>query len=107
MVDLCVFYVILIFRVWVIPSGLVWFLVLIKLVSLDKIRCESLMHKTKMDAQPKLFLRIVPNNANITLIIINTEFDMTKLGFFSIPFDYMGVSIYDYVISIFFFFLIY
>lgn len=51
-----------------------------------------------MDAQPELFFQVVTNNANITLIIINNGIDMTKLGIVSIPFDYMGANIYDYVI---------
>lgn len=53
-----------------------------------------------MDAQPELFFQVVTNNANITLIIINNGIDMTKLGIVSIPFDYMGANMYDYVISI-------
>ncbi|GFZ06445.1 heat shock-like protein [Actinidia rufa] len=46
--------------------------------ALDKIRFESLMDKSKLDAQPELFIRIVPDKANKTLSIIDSGVGMTK-----------------------------
>uniref|UniRef100_A0A165ZJY7 Histidine kinase/HSP90-like ATPase domain-containing protein n=1 Tax=Daucus carota subsp. sativus TaxID=79200 RepID=A0A165ZJY7_DAUCS len=46
--------------------------------ALDKIRFESLTDKTKLDAQPELFIRIVPDKANKTLSIIDSGVGMTK-----------------------------
>ncbi|KAK3439611.1 hypothetical protein EUGRSUZ_C04059 [Eucalyptus grandis] len=42
------------------------------------IRYESLADKSKLDAQPELFIRLVPNKANKTLSIIDSGVGMTK-----------------------------
>ncbi|KAG6524457.1 hypothetical protein ZIOFF_014366 [Zingiber officinale] len=42
------------------------------------IRFEGLTDKSKLDAQPKLFIRLVPDKANKTLSIIDSGIDMTK-----------------------------
>ncbi|CAN6869015.1 unnamed protein product [Brassica oleracea] len=46
--------------------------------ALDKIRFESLMDKSKLDGQPELFIRLVPDKANKTLSIIDSGIGMTK-----------------------------
>ncbi|XP_057962919.1 heat shock cognate protein 80-like [Malania oleifera] len=46
--------------------------------ALDKIRFESLTEKSKLDAQPELFIRIVPDKTNNTLSIIDSGVGMTK-----------------------------
>ncbi|GFZ16450.1 heat shock-like protein [Actinidia rufa] len=46
--------------------------------ALDKIRFESLTDKSKLDAQPELFIRIVPDKVNKTLSIIDSGVGMTK-----------------------------
>ncbi|XAR67338.1 hypothetical protein NMG60_11002050 [Bertholletia excelsa] len=46
--------------------------------ALDKIRFESLTDKSKLDAQPELFIHIVPDKANGTLSIIDSGIGMTK-----------------------------
>ncbi|CAD6264585.1 unnamed protein product [Miscanthus lutarioriparius] len=46
--------------------------------ALDKIRFESLTDKSKLDAQPELFIHIVPDKANNTLTIIDSGIGMTK-----------------------------
>ncbi|PHU14188.1 Heat shock protein 82 [Capsicum chinense] len=46
--------------------------------ALDKIRFESLTDKSKLDAQPELFIRLVPDKANKTLSIIDSGSGMTK-----------------------------
>ncbi|KAK2983575.1 hypothetical protein RJ640_023109 [Escallonia rubra] len=46
--------------------------------ALDKIRFESLTDKSKLDAQPELFIRIVPDKANKTLSVIDSGIGMTK-----------------------------
>ena len=47
---------------------------------MDKIRFESLTDKSKLDAQPELFIRLVPDKANKTLSIIDSGIGMTKAG---------------------------
>jgi HSP90 family molecular chaperone len=47
---------------------------------LDKIRFESLTDKSKLDAQPELFIRLVPDKTNNTLSIIDSGVGMTKAG---------------------------
>uniref|UniRef100_A0A0A0LZ00 Histidine kinase/HSP90-like ATPase domain-containing protein n=1 Tax=Cucumis sativus TaxID=3659 RepID=A0A0A0LZ00_CUCSA len=46
--------------------------------ALDKIRFESLTDKSKLDAQPELFIHIIPDKANGTLSIIDSGIGMTK-----------------------------
>ncbi|XP_047069347.1 heat shock protein 90-1 [Lolium rigidum] len=46
--------------------------------ALDKIRFESLTDKSKLDAQPELFIRTVPDKANKTLTIVDSGVGMTK-----------------------------
>ncbi|WJX20696.1 Heat shock protein 83 [Trifolium repens] len=46
--------------------------------ALDKIRFESLTDKSKLDAQPELFIRLVPDKANKALSIIDSGIGMTK-----------------------------
>ncbi|KAG5007056.1 hypothetical protein JHK85_025598 [Glycine max] len=46
--------------------------------ALDKIRFESLTDKSKLDAQPELFIRLVPDKDNKTLSIIDSGIGMTK-----------------------------
>ncbi|KAJ9549924.1 hypothetical protein OSB04_022467 [Centaurea solstitialis] len=46
--------------------------------ALDKIRFESLTDKSKLDAQPELFIRLVPDKVNNTLSIIDSGIGMTK-----------------------------
>lgn len=48
--------------------------------ALDKIRFQVLTDKSKLDAQPQLFIRIVPDKANNTLSIIDSGVGMTKAG---------------------------
>lgn len=48
--------------------------------ALDKIRFEGLTDKSKLDAQPELFIRLVPDKANKTLSIIDSGIGMTKAG---------------------------
>jgi molecular chaperone HtpG len=50
----------------------------IPLQALDKIRFESLTDKSKLDAQPELFIRLVPDKASKTLSIIDSGVGMTK-----------------------------
>ncbi|MCL7034904.1 hypothetical protein MKW94_017984 [Papaver nudicaule] len=46
--------------------------------ALDKIRFEGLTDKTKLEAQPELFIRIVPDKVNKTLTITDSGVGMTK-----------------------------
>ncbi|KAL8544098.1 hypothetical protein ACS0TY_004585 [Phlomoides rotata] len=46
--------------------------------ALDKIRFESLTDKSKLDAQPELFIRLVPDKVNKTISIIDSGVGMTK-----------------------------
>ncbi|KAG6486791.1 hypothetical protein ZIOFF_055371 [Zingiber officinale] len=46
--------------------------------ALDKIWFEGLTDKSKLDAQPELFIRLVPDKANKTLSIIDSGIGMTK-----------------------------
>uniref|UniRef100_A0A0C9RT87 TSA: Wollemia nobilis Ref_Wollemi_Transcript_14058_2427 transcribed RNA sequence n=1 Tax=Wollemia nobilis TaxID=56998 RepID=A0A0C9RT87_9CONI len=46
--------------------------------ALDKIRFESLTDKSKLDAQPELFIRIIPDKANKTLSVVDSGVGMTK-----------------------------
>ncbi|GKV37480.1 hypothetical protein SLEP1_g45506 [Rubroshorea leprosula] len=50
--------------------------------ALDKIRFESLTDKSKLDAQPELFIHIIPDKTNNTLSIIDSGVGMTKAGKF-------------------------
>ncbi|RWW50660.1 hypothetical protein BHE74_00043070 [Ensete ventricosum] len=47
-------------------------------IALDKIRFESLTDKSKLDAQPELFIHIIPDKATNTLSIIDSGIGMTK-----------------------------
>ncbi|KAJ7960979.1 putative Heat shock protein [Quillaja saponaria] len=46
--------------------------------ALDKIRFESLTDKSKLDAQPELFIHIIPDKTNNSLTIIDSGNGMTK-----------------------------
>ncbi|KAM2605201.1 hypothetical protein TB2_034025 [Malus domestica] len=46
--------------------------------ALDKIRFESFTDKNKFDAQPELFIRLVPDKVNKILSIIDSRIGMTK-----------------------------
>ncbi|CAL0307344.1 unnamed protein product [Lupinus luteus] len=46
--------------------------------ALDKIRFESLTDKSKLDAQPELFIHLVPDKTNNSLSIIDSGIGMTK-----------------------------
>ncbi|KAJ4775181.1 hypothetical protein LUZ62_059438 [Rhynchospora pubera] len=46
--------------------------------ALDKIRYESLTDRSKLDSQPELFIRIVPDKVNKTLSVIDSGVGMTK-----------------------------
>ncbi|KAI8523956.1 hypothetical protein RHMOL_Rhmol13G0111900 [Rhododendron molle] len=62
--------------------------------AMDKIRLESLTDKSKLDPQLELFIRIVPDNVNKTLSIIDSGIRM-KPGlacFCSVLFDFVRLS---------------
>ncbi|XP_047335000.1 heat shock cognate protein 80-like [Impatiens glandulifera] len=46
--------------------------------ALDKIRFEGLTDKSKLDAQPELFIHIIPDKVNNSLTIIDSGIGMTK-----------------------------
>ncbi|PKA66312.1 Heat shock protein 83 [Apostasia shenzhenica] len=46
--------------------------------ALDKIRYESLTDKSKLDAQPELFIRLIPDKSSKTLSFIDSGIGMTK-----------------------------
>jgi molecular chaperone HtpG len=46
--------------------------------AIDKIRYQSLTDKALLDAQPELFVHIIPDKANNTLTIIDSGIGMTK-----------------------------
>lgn len=46
--------------------------------ALDKIRFEGLTDKSKLDAHPELFIRIIPDKANKCLSIVDSGIGMTK-----------------------------
>lgn len=46
--------------------------------ALDKIRYESLTDKSKLEAQPELFIHLIPDKENKTLTLIDTGIGMTK-----------------------------
>ncbi|XP_073298965.1 heat shock cognate protein 80-like [Primulina huaijiensis] len=46
--------------------------------ALDKIRFESLTDKSKLDAQPELFIHIIPDKTNNTLTIVDSGIGMSK-----------------------------
>ncbi|KAL8476796.1 hypothetical protein ACS0TY_029192 [Phlomoides rotata] len=46
--------------------------------ALDNIQFESLIDKSKLDAQPELFIHIIPDKTNNTLTIIDSGIGMTK-----------------------------
>nr|CAB3457391.1 unnamed protein product [Digitaria exilis] len=54
--------------------------------ALDKIRFESLTDKSKLDAQPELFIHIVHDKATNTLTIIDSGIGMTKSDLFGVGF---------------------
>merc|ERR1712078_354234 len=47
--------------------------------ALDKIRFEGLTDKSKLEAQPELFIHIIPDKTNNTLTIIDSGLGMTKV----------------------------
>ncbi|KAJ8552975.1 hypothetical protein K7X08_020368 [Anisodus acutangulus] len=47
--------------------------------ALDKILFESLIDKSKLEAQPELFIHIIPDKTNNTLTIIDSGIGMTKV----------------------------
>lgn len=49
---------------------------------MDKIRFESLTDKSKLDAVPELFIKIVPDKVNKTFSIIDSGIGMTKAGMY-------------------------
>ena len=46
--------------------------------ALDKIRFEGLTDKTKLEAEPELFIHVIPDKTNNTLTIIDSGLGMTK-----------------------------
>ncbi|KAK7840902.1 heat shock cognate protein 80 [Quercus suber] len=50
--------------------------------ALDKIRFDSLTDKSKLEAQPELFIHIIPDKASNTITIVDSGIGMTKAGEF-------------------------
>lgn len=55
-------------------------IICLSIQALDKIRFESLTDKSKLDAQPELFIHIIPDKTNNTLTIVDSGIGMTKAG---------------------------
>jgi hypothetical protein len=53
--------------------------------AIDKIRYQSLTDKSVMDAQPELFIRIVPDKTNNTVTIQDSGIGMTKVSYLLLP----------------------
>ncbi|KAK7266711.1 hypothetical protein RIF29_19362 [Crotalaria pallida] len=54
-------------------------------MALDKIRFESLTDKSKLDAQPELFIHIIPDKASNSLTIMDSGIGMTKADLVNNP----------------------
>lgn len=68
---------------------------MVPLKALDKIRFEGLTDKSKLDAQPELFIRLVADKVNKTLSIIDSGIGMTKAGNSSFSIQIAGFTIID------------
>lgn len=67
--------------------------------ALDKIRFESLTDKSKLDAQPELFIRLVPDKVNKTLSIIDSGVGMTKAG--KLSYSFLRLQSMDSVVTLY------